>query len=179
MTSARDRAGGALVGLAFGDAVGTTLEFQRPASSSRSPTWSAAGRSACRPGEWTDDTSMALCLAESLLDRGCLDLEDQLRRYVLWHRDGYLRRTGAASTSAPPPRASSRGSSGPAKPSTRGPTRSAAANGSLMRLGPVPIRWHADPADRGRALRRVQSHHARGDAAGRRLPALGRHDQRR
>ena len=45
-------------------------------------------------GAWTDDTSMALCLAESLLDTGGMDLADQLRRYVLWRDEGYLSVTG-------------------------------------------------------------------------------------
>ena len=47
-----------------------------------------------KAGQWTDDTSMALRLAESLLDRGELDLEDQLRRYVMWHESGYLSSNG-------------------------------------------------------------------------------------
>lgn len=45
-------------------------------------------------GEWTDDTSMALCLAESILDTGAMDLDDQLRRYLLWKDDGYLSSKG-------------------------------------------------------------------------------------
>ena len=47
------------------------------------------------PGAWTDDTSMALCLAESLLDRRGHDPVDQLRRYVRWFRHGHLSATGA------------------------------------------------------------------------------------
>ena len=46
------------------------------------------------PGEWTDDTSMALCLAESLVERGGFDPRDQMERYVRWWRDGYLSSNG-------------------------------------------------------------------------------------
>ena len=48
-----------------------------------------------RPGEWTDDTSMALCLAESLVKCRGFDPVDQLERYVRWYHDGYLSSTGA------------------------------------------------------------------------------------
>ena len=46
------------------------------------------------PGEWTDDTSMALCLAESLVERGGFDPRDQMERYVRWWRDGHLSSNG-------------------------------------------------------------------------------------
>jgi ADP-ribosylglycohydrolase len=46
------------------------------------------------PGQWTDDTSMALCLAESLVERRGFDPVDQLERYLAWWRDGHLSSTG-------------------------------------------------------------------------------------
>jgi ADP-ribosyl-[dinitrogen reductase] hydrolase len=46
------------------------------------------------PGQWTDDTSMALCLAESLVERRGFDPVDQLERYVAWWRGGHLSSTG-------------------------------------------------------------------------------------
>ena len=67
MTS-RDRAVGALVGLAVGDAVGTTLEFKRPGSFTPIDDMVGGGPFDLEPGQWTDDTSMAMCLAESILD---------------------------------------------------------------------------------------------------------------
>ncbi len=65
-----DKAIGALVGLAVGDSVGTTLEFRSPGSFE--PLTDMVGGEPFRlaPGEWTDDTSMALCLAKSILDKG-------------------------------------------------------------------------------------------------------------
>lgn len=92
--SALDRAVGALLGLACGDAVGTTLEFKRPGTFTPIDDMVGGGPFRLEAGQWTDDTSMALCLAESILDTGDLDLEDQLRRYLLWRDTGYLSSNG-------------------------------------------------------------------------------------
>lgn len=143
-TGALDRAVGALLGLAAGDAVGTTLEFRRPGSFTPIDDMAGGGPFHLRPGEWTDDTSMALCLAESILDTGGLDLADQLRRYVRWRDEGYLSSNGrcfdiGGTTSAGLDRFLRDGSSFDASPNQQ-----AAANGSLMRLAGVPIRWHHD-----------------------------------
>src|SRR5881394_4086102 len=85
-----DRARGALMGLACGDAVGTTLEFKPPGTFTPIADMVGGGPFHLEPGQWTDDTSMALCLAESILDTSGNDLADQLRRYVAWWRRGYL-----------------------------------------------------------------------------------------
>src|SRR3954454_20751543 len=85
-----ERYWGSLLGLAAGDALGTTLEFQRPGSFDPVDDIVGGGPFGLRPGEWTDDTSMALCLATSLVECGGFDPIDQLRRYVRWHRHGYL-----------------------------------------------------------------------------------------
>lgn len=141
-----DRAIGALLGLATGDAVGTTLEFRPPGSFSPIDDMVGGGPFRLKPGEWTDDTSMAMCLAESILDTGTMDLSDQLRRFLLWKDDGYLSSTGRCfdignTTSTQLERFRHTGD--PIDPE---PNEAAAANGSLMRLAPVPIRWHSDPA---------------------------------
>ena len=56
---------GSLLGLAVGDALGTTLEFQAPGTFEPIDDIKGGGPFHLEPGEWTDDTSMALCLAES------------------------------------------------------------------------------------------------------------------
>ncbi|MBN2624648.1 MAG: ADP-ribosylglycohydrolase family protein [Acidimicrobiales bacterium] len=141
---ARDRAIGALLGLACGDAVGTTLEFKAPGSFTPIDDMVGGGPFGLEPGEWTDDTSMALCLAESLLDRGTSDPADQMRRYLMWSRTGYLSSNGRCfdignTVSAQLARFEQTGEAIDPNPH---PER--AANGSLMRLAAVPIRWHRD-----------------------------------
>ena len=147
MTSARDRAGGALVGLAVGDAVGTTLEFKTPGSFTPITDMVGGGPFRLRAGAWTDDTSMAMCLAESILDRGELDPVDQLTRYVRWYRDGYWSSTGACFDIGTTTRRALSRFEVSGEVVDPQPDEDAAANGSLMRLAAVPIRWHADTAD--------------------------------
>ena len=92
--STRDRFRGCLVGLAAGDALGTTLEFSPPGSFDPIDDMVGGGPFGLRAGQWTDDTSMALCLATSLLESGGFDPLDQMRRYLRWFREGYLSSTG-------------------------------------------------------------------------------------
>jgi len=145
--SARDRAVGALVGLAVGDAVGTTLEFARPGTFVPITDMTGGGPFGLVAGQWTDDTSMALCLAESLVLKGGFDAMDQLRRYVRWWKEGYLSSTGrcfdignqtcsalAQFAATPSPR------NGPTGPLNAG-------NGSLMRLAPVAVAYWSRPVE--------------------------------
>lgn len=141
-----DRAIGALLGLAVGDAVGTTLEFCAPGSFDPIDDMVGGGPFRLAPGEWTDDTSMALCLAESILDTGTMDLEDQLRRYLLWKDDGYLSSNGRCFDIGTTTRAQLERFRSTGEAVDPEPNEDAAANGSLMRLAAVTIRWHADPA---------------------------------
>jgi ADP-ribosyl-[dinitrogen reductase] hydrolase len=84
-----DRALGALLGLAVGDALGRTIEFsQRDACP---PVVDMVGGDpfGLRSGEWTDDTSMALCLADSLIaTKGALNPMDLGRRFLRWYGEG-------------------------------------------------------------------------------------------
>jgi ADP-ribosyl-[dinitrogen reductase] hydrolase len=79
---------GCLLGLAVGDAVGTTLEFQPPGTFKTISDMVGGGPFGLQPGQWTDDTSMALCLAESLIEKQGFDPVDQLERYIRWYRKG-------------------------------------------------------------------------------------------
>lgn len=76
-----DRFRGCLLGLAAGDAVGTTVEFRSRGSFLPVTDMTGGGPFDLSPGEWTDDTSMALCLASSLLWAGGFDARDQMNRY--------------------------------------------------------------------------------------------------
>ena len=66
------------MGLAAGDALGTTLEFSPPGSFDPIDDMVGGGPFGLRAGQWTDDTSMALCLAISLLESGGFDPVDQM-----------------------------------------------------------------------------------------------------
>jgi ADP-ribosyl-[dinitrogen reductase] hydrolase len=147
--STRDRYEGALLGLACGDAIGTTVEFSPRGSFPPVTEMSGGGPFSLLPGQWTDDTSMALCLAESLLAKKGFDAADQMGRYLNWWRWGYLSSTGECfdigmTTSKALARFVESGDpfSGSTDPNDAG-------NGSLMRLAPVVLYFYPD---KGRVL---------------------------
>ena len=90
----RERFLGALLGLASGDAIAAPTQFRRPGSFSPVGDMLGGGPFDLPRGGWSDDTAMALCLADSLLARGGFDARDQVERYHRWQRDGYLSATG-------------------------------------------------------------------------------------
>lgn len=141
----RDRFAGCLLGLAVGDAVGTTLEFSPPGSFEPLTDMVGGGPFELAPGEWTDDTSMALCLADSLLAREEFDARDQMRRYLRWRHDGYRSSNGVCFDVGGTVAAALAVFERDGNPFA-GPTESSrAGNGSLMRLAPVPMYWSLDP----------------------------------
>ena len=87
---------GALAGLAVGDALGATTQDQAPGSFAPVEQVVGGGPLGLPPGAWSDDTAMALCLAESLLERGGFDARDQMQRYGRWQQQGHLSATGEA-----------------------------------------------------------------------------------
>lgn len=90
----RARYHGCLLGLACGDAIGATLQYRRPDQFAPVADMLGGGQWRLQPGAWTDDTALALCLAESLLDSEDCRPEDQLQRYRRWQQEGYLSSTG-------------------------------------------------------------------------------------
>src|SRR5690349_16559304 len=82
-----NRQRGSLIGLAVGDALGAAGEFQASGSFVPVTGYRDGGPHGLEPGEWTDDTSMALALADSISTVGW-DLDDQARRYVQWRKTG-------------------------------------------------------------------------------------------
>nr|MBP8065026.1 ADP-ribosylglycohydrolase family protein [Aeromonadaceae bacterium] len=80
MQQPQDRSRGALLGLAIGDAIGTTLEFRPPGSFRPLTDMVGGGHFCLKKGYWTDDTSMALCLGHSLVDCQRFDATDQMQR---------------------------------------------------------------------------------------------------
>jgi ADP-ribosyl-[dinitrogen reductase] hydrolase len=90
----RERFVGTLFGLAVGDAVAAPTQFRRAGSFSPVGDMVGGGPFDLPRGAWSDDTAMALCLAESLLERDGFDPRDQVQRYARWQQDGYLSCTG-------------------------------------------------------------------------------------
>lgn len=141
MITPKDRYLGALVGLACGDAVGTTVEFSPRGSFTPVTDMTGGGPFALQAGQWTDDTSMALCLAESLLAKG-FDPADQMTRYRNWMEWGYLSSTGSCFDIGMTVRDALNRYSPGADPYCGSSEARSAGNGSLMRLAPVVLHSH-------------------------------------
>jgi ADP-ribosylglycohydrolase len=140
-----DRFLGCLLGLAVGDAVGTTLEFKAPGSFKPIDDMVGGGPFGLEPGQWTDDTSMALCLAESLIECRGFDPIDQLTRYRRWYKEGYLSAKGHCFDIGNATRSAldEFGRTGEAWCGSTSPN--SAGNGSLMRLAPIPMAFASQP----------------------------------
>lgn len=136
----RNNAIATLLGLAIGDAVGATLEFKTRDILPLVTDMEGGGIHELNPGEWTDDTSMALCLGYSLLEKG-FNPADQLARYWKWYQHGYCSSKdhcfdiGATTREAL------------VQHRQRGLIKAtyseySAGNGALMRLAPISIYYH-------------------------------------
>jgi ADP-ribosylglycohydrolase len=141
----RDRCLGALFGLAVGDALGPTLEFKRPGSFAPIDDMVGGGPFGLAPGFWTDDTSMALCLAESLAECDGFDGTDQMQRYLRWYRDGHLSSTGTCFDIGNATREALMAFERTGHPFSGSTNPRKAGNGSLMRLSPVPVFFRDEP----------------------------------
>ena len=144
--SIRDRALGAFLGLAVGDAVGTTLEFCPRDAQPRLEDMVGGGPFRLPPGAWTDDTAMALALADSLAASRTLDCRDLMDRFVRWWREGDYSCSGHCFDIGNTTRRALERYLKTGGPLTGSPDPGSAGNGSLMRLSPVALRfWHDRP----------------------------------
>lgn len=139
-----DRAKGALLGLACGDALGTTIEFEERGSFTPLTEIVGGGPFHLEKGQWTDDTSMALCLAESLIHNRGMDLYDQSLGYCRWFNKGYMSCTGTCFDIGMTVRAALNKFATTSDPRSGATHERSAGNGSIMRLAPVPIYFHDD-----------------------------------
>ena len=142
----RDRYRGAMLGLAVGDALGAAVEFKSPGTFEPVTGMRGGGPHPIEPGDWTDDTSMALCLAESLVECRGFEPADQMRRYVRWWRDGYLSSIGRCFDIGGTTRSALTRFESDGEPYSGSTDPGAAGNGSLMRLAPVPLAFAGDLA---------------------------------
>ena len=135
-----NRQRGCLYGLAVGDALGAAVEFKRPGTFEPVTGYRDGGPHRLKPGQWTDDTSMALAMADAIGRNGGWDLGAQCDNYLRWTRRGEFSVNGECfdigiTTSASLKRYQTTGD-----PFTSGDTSErASGNGSIMRLAPVPI----------------------------------------
>lgn len=143
----QDRFRGALTGLAACDALGTTIEFCSPGSFTPLTDIVGGGPFGLKPGQWTDDTSMALCLAESLVEKQRFDPVDQLERYVLWYRDGHMSSTGKCFDIGGTTCKALRLFERTHQPYCGSTDPHAAGNGSIMRLAPAPLFFAGNPQE--------------------------------
>lgn len=95
-----------------------------------------------KPGEWTDDTTMALCLGKSLIDKNGFDAKDQMDKYWAWVEVGYMSSNGrmfdigdTTSDALCRYRKTGNPMAGIDNPKTAG-------NGSIMRLAPIPLFYY-------------------------------------
>ena len=151
---------GSMLGLAVGDAVGAAVEFSPRGSFDPVTDMIGGGPFGLQPGEWTDDTSMALCLATSLVETGGFDAQDQMERYCRWREEGYLSSNGrcfdiggTVSRALARFRETGEAMCGSTDPHTAG-------NGSLVRLAPIALFYHPESDDvRDRAAESSQTTH--------------------
>jgi ADP-ribosyl-[dinitrogen reductase] hydrolase len=140
-TTRTDRQRGTLLGLAIGDALGAAVEFEWPGSFPEVTGYRGGGPHGLAPGEWTDDTSMALALADSIAEGGW-DLNDQASRYLEWWLRGQYSVNGECfDIGGTTQYALRRFQHGGDARESGDSSNWASGNGSIMRLAPVPIRY--------------------------------------
>lgn len=151
--SVMDRARGAFLGLAVGDALGATLEFEPRDVHPLHTEMLGGGPFDLRPGQWTDDTSMALALAESLIAHPEFDATDLMRRFVAWAEDGAYSCTGTCFDIGIITRNSLGYFQRTGDPFAGSSAPDRAGNGALMRIAPVALRALEDDALAARIAR--------------------------
>jgi ADP-ribosylglycohydrolase len=175
LTAEEDRALGSVLGMVVGDALGAPLEFNHVQYDKQFITGMdvATPHFGLKPGQWTDDASMGLCMADSLLVSGGFNAADMKHRFLLWWNCGYCNAFRADR------RRRSRHSVGlggnismsfdeflrNGEPYTAAGDKNTSGNGSIMRLAPVPVFFHDnyDDALKYSALSSLTTH--QGDEA--------------
>ncbi len=135
----QNRSRGCLIGLAVGDALGTTLEFKPPGTFKPLTDMVGGGHFCLKKGYWTDDTSMALCLAHSLIESNGFDAFDQMTKYCDWMDNGYMSSIGVCFDVGVGVSSALRRFQKTGDPFAGSKARWSSGNGSIMRLAPVPI----------------------------------------
>ncbi|KAL8701170.1 MAG: hypothetical protein Q9201_005060 [Fulgogasparrea decipioides] len=157
--STASRIRGSVYGVAVCDALGGPVEFCRRGNFPTITGLRYNSNFALPPGCWTDDTSMTLCLAQSLVEKnGTFDLEDQVRKYAQWYKEGYMSSIGKCFDIGNATRTALsiwREQLGNTKAEVMEKGQAAidkalkkkiqCGNGSLMRVSPIGLVFHKDP----------------------------------
>jgi ADP-ribosyl-[dinitrogen reductase] hydrolase len=154
LTSAqRDRARGVLLATAAGDALGAGYEFGPPLPADAPVTMLGGGAFGWAPGEWTDDTSMAIVIAEVAATGADLrggDAQDRIvARWAHWSRTAADVGVQTKEVLSYVPDDGIAGSAGVALAACAAlheRTGRTAGNGSLMRTAPVALAYLDDPS---------------------------------
>ena len=159
---------GSILGMVIGDAMGHRYEFEDLVYDKITLTNMGEGKGGdfkLEPGQWTDDTSMGLCLADSLLvNKGEFEPRDLMHRFLLWWNCGYNNAFRFQKESQ-----SSCGLGGNISksfntyvyekgknPYTKAGDNKTSGNGSVMRNAAVPICFY-NKINKGREIARKQS----------------------
>jgi len=145
MTIQSNRLKGCMLGLAIGDAMGAPVEFMKRGTFEPVTGYRSGGKFRLNAGEWTDDTAMALCLAQSLIECNGFDPNDQLDKYLQWMDSGYMSCTGKMIGLGNTVMRSLLRYRRTKQPYTDIKHEKFSGNGSLMRLAPICIYYAKEP----------------------------------
>ena len=146
---------GALLGLAIGDAMGASVEFQQPGSFKPVTGFRSGGPFNLPAGYWTDDTSLALCSAQSLIECAKFDPEDHQIRFRRWYREGYRSSTGSCFDIGNQTRKAIHQYEQTGNLYVGAESHGSAGNGALMRLAPMVMAYHQNQQE---ALEMAENH---------------------
>ncbi|WP_309399224.1 ADP-ribosylglycohydrolase family protein [Cerasicoccus maritimus] len=138
---------GSMLGLAVGDAMGAAVEGLAPGMFPQVSSFCAGGINKIEAGEWTDDTSLAMCLAESLVAKNGFNAPDAMDRFRQWWRAGYWSSRETAFGIGQTTQAAIEYYEAEGAPFAGLSTETSSTNGSIMRLAPVPLYYAESPKE--------------------------------
>lgn len=164
-TNFKDRARGVLLGMACGDALGAQVEFKARGTFPHQTNFTGAGPHRLKPGQWTDDTAMALLLGEHLLSGDTEVRRPALlaQRWIAWYRRGVGSCTGHCFDIGSQTADALQGwEDKGVPPLLRGNKRR--GNGALMRVAPVALAHSTLSPVQGTAYRQALVTHGQESA---------------
>lgn len=131
------------MGLAIGDALGAPIEFEKRDTYEPITGFRAGGPFHLKEGQWTDDTSLALCMGYSLTEKKEFDAADMMKCFHAWWKKGHMSCTGHCFDIGNTTKAALTRFEGEGELFS-GASTDPATNGSIMRLAPIPLYFYDD-----------------------------------